>query len=88
MTFAVLVEGIERCTAEGRLARRTDAGALATRLWALTHGVLVLVLDDALPPEAVDDHLPAMYEAQLVAAGDGPRRVGTSVRAGWSRRRA
>lgn len=84
MTFAVLVAGVERAVAEGRLARRTDAVAAATRLWAMTHGVVMLVLTEALPPEALDAHLPPMYAAQLVAWGDGPRRAPASVERGWA----
>ena len=83
MTFAVLVGGVERAVAEGRLARRTEAVAAATRLWAMTHGVVALVLADALPPPALDEHLPPMSAAQLVAWGDGPRRAPASVRRGW-----
>ncbi|HEX7135296.1 MAG TPA: TetR-like C-terminal domain-containing protein, partial [Iamia sp.] len=72
MTFAVLVAGVERAMAEGRLEARTDALAAATRLWAMTHGVVTLVINGALPEAALDEHLPPMYAAQLVAWGDGP----------------
>lgn len=83
MTFAVLVAGVERAVAEDRLVPRTDALAAATRLWAMTHGVLTLVLAGALPRAALDEHLPPMYVAQLVAWGDRPRRAPASVRRGW-----
>lgn len=83
MTFAVLVAGVERARAEGRLARGTEPMAAATRLWALTHGVVSLVLAQALPEPALDDHLPPMYVAQLRAWGDGPRKAATSVARGW-----
>ncbi|MEP1126333.1 MAG: TetR/AcrR family transcriptional regulator [Ilumatobacter sp.] len=86
MTFAVLVGAVERAVAAGRLASRCDPIATAIRLWAMTHGVLVLVSTQALPDTALDDHLPPMYTAQLVAQGDGPRRAAKSVRAGWSTR--
>jgi AcrR family transcriptional regulator len=83
MTFAVLVAGVERACAAGRLDRRLDPIAAATRLWAMTHGVVSLVLARALPEGALGEHLPPMYAAQLVAWGDGPRRAPTSVRRGW-----
>lgn len=86
MTFAVLVDGVERAVADGRLARRADPVAMATRLWAMTHGVVMLVLVEALPHEGLDEHLPPMITAQLVALGDGPRRAPASVRRGWTRR--
>lgn len=87
-TFAVLVECIERAVDVGRLANRCDPIATAIRLWAMTHGVLMLVSTDALPASALDDHLPPMYIAQLVALGDGPRRATRSTRAGWATRAA
>lgn len=83
MTFAVLVGGVERAVVAGRLAGRTDALAAATRLWSMTHGVVSLVVARALPESALDEHLPPMYTAQLVAWGDGPRKAGASVRRGW-----
>ncbi len=85
MTFAVLVAGVERAVAEGRLAARTDPLAAATRLWATAHGVVSLVLARALPESALDEHLPPMLTAQLVAWGDGPRKAPASVRRGWRR---
>ena len=83
MTFAVLVTGVERAVVAGRLAERTDALAAATRLWAMTHGVITLVQAHALPEAAIEEHLPPMYTAQLVAWGDGPRKAATSVARGW-----
>jgi AcrR family transcriptional regulator len=83
MTFAVLVAAVERAQAEGRLTAKVDGVAAATRLWAMTHGVISLVLAGALPESALDEHLPPMYVAQLVAWGDGPRKAPASVRRGW-----
>ncbi|MEO5899148.1 MAG: TetR/AcrR family transcriptional regulator [Ilumatobacteraceae bacterium] len=83
-TFGVLVDAVERAVAAGRLASRTDPIATAIRLWAMTHGVLVLVCTEALPESALDDHLPPMYVAQLVSLGDGPRRAARSTRVGWA----
>jgi AcrR family transcriptional regulator len=87
MTFAVLVAAVERAQAEGRLTASLDGIAAATRLWAMTHGVVMLVLNGALPEAALDDHLPPMYAAQLVAWGDGPRKAPASVERGWRRPR-
>lgn len=84
MTFAVLVAGVERAQARDRLDAKVDAVDAATRLWAMTHGVVTLVLAEALPEAALDEHLPPMYVAQLVAWGDGPRKAPTSVRRGWT----
>ncbi len=83
MTFAVLVGGVERARAAGRLHRGTDLMDAATRLWAMTHGVVSLVIGGALPPDATHQHLPSMYGAQLRAWGDGPRKAATSVARGW-----
>lgn len=88
MTFAVLVDAVRRAVDAGRLHRGTDAIAAATRLWAMTHGVLVLVSTGALPASALDEHLPPMFAAQLVALGDGPRRARRSVQRGWATRSA
>jgi AcrR family transcriptional regulator len=84
ITFAVLVAGVERAQAADRLDARIDPIAAATRLWAMTHGVVSLALAHALPEGALDEHLPPMYAAQLVAWGDGPRKAPTSVRRGWT----
>lgn len=84
ITFAVLVAGVERAQAADRLDPRIDPIAAATRLWAMTHGVVSLVLAQALPEGSLDEHLPAMYTAQLVDWGDGPRKAPASVRRGWA----
>ncbi|HEV7720781.1 MAG TPA: TetR-like C-terminal domain-containing protein [Iamia sp.] len=85
MTFAVLVAGVERAQADDRLDPKVEPIPAATQLWAMTHGVVSLVLAEALPTAALDEHLPPMYTAQLVAWGDGPRRAPASVRRGWRR---
>lgn len=83
ITFAVLVAGVERAQRGRRIRPTVDPVDAATQLWAMTHGVVSLVLARALPPEAIDEHLPPMYAAQLVAWGDGPRRAPASVARGW-----
>ena len=74
-TFAVLIGAVSHAVASGRLHPDVDALTAATRFWAMTHGTLVLVCTGALPTSAPDDHLPAMYIAQLVALGDDPHRA-------------
>ncbi len=83
MTFAVLVAGVERAQVGDRIDPADEPIPAATQLWAMTHGVVSLVLAQALPEAALDEHLPPMYTAQLVAWGDGPRRAPASVRRGW-----
>lgn len=83
MTFAVLVAAVERAQAAERLGAKVDAVAAATRLWAMAHGVISLVLAQALPQGSLDQHLPPMLTAQLEAWGDGPRKAAASVRRGW-----
>lgn len=83
MTFAVLVAGVERVQVAGRIDREVEPIEAATRLWAMTHGVVSLVLAQALPTHALDHHLPPMYVAQLRAWGDGPRKAPASVARGW-----
>ena len=43
-----------------------------------------LVLRGVLPPDAVDEHGPALVVATCLAAGDDPRTCEVSVRRGWA----
>ena len=80
-TFEELVSCAERARRDGRLT--ADPRELATRFWAVGHGLLVLLATGMLPAEALDTHLPPTVEALLVAAGDEPDRCRRSVHAGW-----
>jgi AcrR family transcriptional regulator len=82
-TFGVLVGGVRRVCDGGRFVDSTDPAAAATQLWALTHGMLTLVLAGALPLDSLGMHLPAMTAAAYVGFGDRPDLARRSVDAGW-----
>jgi AcrR family transcriptional regulator len=86
--FRTLVDCAARARDGGRFAEGSDPQDVATRLWAAGHGLTMLVLTGALPPEALDAHAPALVTALVVAAGDRGDRAERSVRAGWSSGRA
>jgi hypothetical protein len=56
---------------------------VATRFWAMGHGIVLLVLTGVLPRAALVDHVPTMSAALLVAEGDDPARCRRSVRRAW-----
>jgi AcrR family transcriptional regulator len=82
-TFGLLVTCAARARADGRFAATCDPEALATRLWATGHGLIMLVLTGVLPEDALGLHAPAVATALFVAAGDDEDRCRRSVRAGW-----
>lgn len=79
----LLVAGAARARQEGRFAEAADPAAVATRQWAMGHGLTMLVLTGVLPREALVDHAPPMLTALFVAAGDDEMRCRRSVLAGW-----
>ncbi|MEJ2870154.1 TetR/AcrR family transcriptional regulator [Actinomycetospora sp. OC33-EN08] len=81
--FAPLVGAAARACADGRFGA-VDPADVATRLWAAGHGLLLLVLTDVLPAEALGSQGPALAEAVCLGAGDDPARCAASVRSGWS----
>ncbi len=81
--FGVLVSAVERAGAAGRFARGVPADRAATQLWALTHGVVSLVLSEALTVEAMVALVPDMVVAACVGFGDRPAPARASVTAGW-----
>jgi hypothetical protein len=81
-TFHVLVSCAARARQSGRFAVTCDPEAVATRFWAMGHGVTMLVLTAALP-RALDVHVPAMATALSVSAGDDPDDCRRSARSGW-----
>ena len=83
-SFDALVGAMGRAVAVGRLRAGTDPVALATRWWVVGHGLVSLVLNGALPPSALSEHVVPMAVAIFVDAGDRPDRCRRSVRAGWS----
>jgi AcrR family transcriptional regulator len=85
-TFGGLVECADRARGAGRFAADADPVAVATRFWAVGHGLSMLVVTDVLPAEAVPLHGPELGVGVFVAAGDDPSRCRASVLAGWADR--
>ena len=82
-SFGVLVSAVERAGAAGRFAHSVPADRAATQLWALTHGVVSLVLSEALTVEAMVGLVPEMVVAACVGFGDRQAPASASVAAGW-----
>ena len=83
-SFGLHVAAAGRARDAGRFAAGADPEAVALRLWASGHGLVMLVLTGVLPADAVDAHAPDTHAALCVAAGDDPDRARASVAAGWS----
>ncbi len=83
-SFDVLVQAAARARAAKRFSRTVDPGAAATRLWAMTHGIVMLVLTGALVRDDLTHHLPAMWASAYVGFGDRPHQARRSARAGWT----
>lgn len=81
--FGVLVAAVERACAARRFGRDVQADNAATQLWAMTHGVVSLVLSEALTVEAMVGLEPEMFVAACVSFGDRRAAAATSVAAGW-----
>ncbi len=81
--FGVFVAAVERACASGRFDRDVRADHAATQLWALTHGVVSLVLSEALTVEAMIGLVPEMVVAASVGFGDHRATATASVAAGW-----
>lgn len=77
-TFDRLVEGVRRCIESGRFDA-ADPVALATQLWATSHGVVSLQLAGLLPAEQAVECLRATCRNLLRAFGDSPAAVGRSL---------
>jgi len=82
--FEVLVEAASRARADKRFARTVEPAAAATRLWASTHGMVMLVLTGALVRADLGRHLPPMWAAAYVGFGDKPGLARQSAEAGWT----
>jgi AcrR family transcriptional regulator len=82
--FGRLVSCAARALESRRFAGGTAPEAVATRLWAAGHGLVMLVLTGVLPEDAIDLHGPALATAVFLEAGDDPERCRRSVRTGWS----
>ena len=62
-------------------AETCDPEALAAQLWAVGHGLTMLVVTGVLPREALVVHAPATATALFVAAGDHEDRCRRVARA-------
>jgi AcrR family transcriptional regulator len=82
--FHVLVDAVRRARDASRLRPGVDPEAVATQFWAAGHGITMLVLTGALPPEVLAQHAQRLAIAVLTAAGDDERRCSRSVKAGWA----
>ena len=82
-SFERLIAAAERARQAGRFRVDPDSGTVATRLWSVAHGLLMLALTGALPPTAVAEHLPPMAHALFVGFGDDPEAARASIAAGW-----
>lgn len=83
-SFEVLVAATRRARDEGRFGPEVDPESAAVQLWAMTHGLVMLVLADALTAEDMAAHLPAMSAAAFVGFGDQSGRAQASAAAGWT----
>lgn len=63
--YLPLIEGVHRCQRSGAMGAG-DAERIALHLWATTHGMVSLELNDQLPPSAEPPAL--LYEQALVYA--------------------
>jgi hypothetical protein len=81
--FEVLVEAAARARADKRFSRTVDPAAVATRLWGMTHGMVMLVLTGALVRADLGRHLPPMWAAAYVGFGDKTQPARRSAEAGW-----
>jgi AcrR family transcriptional regulator len=82
-TFGGLVECAERARRAGRFSAEADAVAVATRFWAVGHGLTMLVVTGVLPESAVRLHGPELAVGVFVAAGDEAEACRTSVERAW-----
>ncbi|MGD9572705.1 MAG: TetR/AcrR family transcriptional regulator [Thermoleophilia bacterium] len=79
--FDVLVDATRRAVEAGRFDAGTDARGAALELWAMTHGLVSLVITGALGPEDLVAHLPRMSVAAFTGLGDERARAEASVAA-------
>jgi len=78
-TFAVLVAAVQRAIDAGRFAASTDAEGAALELWAMTHGLVMLVITEAIGADDLNRHLPEMSVAAYAGFGDDPAAARRSV---------
>jgi AcrR family transcriptional regulator len=77
-TFDALVTGVQRCISDGRLVD-VDAGAVATQLWGLAHGLVSLELAALLDRGRALTALGSAAFALFTASGDDPDKTRISL---------
>jgi AcrR family transcriptional regulator len=82
-TFGGLVECADRARRAGRFTAEADPAAVATRFWAVGHGLTMLVVTGVLPEAAVLLHGPELAVGVFLAAGDEPSACRRSVGTAW-----
>lgn len=85
-TFETLVAGVERSIQAGRFDK-ADPYALATQLWAMTHGIVTLHLARLLTLDEAIECMTEMGKNLFVGFGDDPASAQRSIeraRAGFS----
>jgi AcrR family transcriptional regulator len=81
-TLHRLLHGVHRAKEIGRFRDDVDAGALATQVWVVGHGLASLVATGPLPRETLD-HGATILTALFVSCGDDPDMCRRSVERGW-----
>jgi AcrR family transcriptional regulator len=76
-TFVRLISAVERCIAAGRF-RAADPAALATQLWALTHGLITLQFAHLLSEDQVLETMGETAGNLFRAWGDEPQAIAES----------
>jgi AcrR family transcriptional regulator len=82
-SFVVLVAATGRARKAGRFRDDLDDRGAAVQMWAMAHGLLMLVLTGVVPATTVAEQLPAMTCAAFVGFGDEAARARRSVERGW-----
>ncbi len=81
-TLDRLVQAADRARSLGRFRPDTVPLDLATRSWAIAHGLVSLVAGGPLPSSALAHGVP-LLTALFVHAGDDPERCRRSIEDGW-----
>ncbi len=81
-TLEYLVQAVRRAQDAGRFRAELDSLDLATKAWAIGHGLVSLVANGPLPRGTLDYGVP-MLTAQFIGVGDRPDQSRASVVRGW-----
>lgn len=81
-TFESLVDAVERAIQAGRF-ERADPYALATQLWAMSHGIVTLHLARLMTLEELIECMTEMGRNLFVAFGDNRTSAERSIRAAF-----